>query len=194
MISPPGHGPDDADGFPLPTSVARRGFLAGAAVSMLLAACNDGPSGSGSKVAPTPAPRGDPAFLKLSRALTGHDDLDPILAARISDAFGKLFPDMKARFPALGALSKDHAGPDEMLRAATAADLGDVALAVVAAWYSGTVGKGDQAIPLAYAGALMNRPVADALAPPTYQLGGPGWWTAEPPPVGVAPPARSSVS
>jgi hypothetical protein len=186
MAGPCAYAFDDATR--IPTAFARRGVLAGAAVSLFLAACHARPSKDEARA--TPEPPGDPAFVKLSEALTGHRDLDAVLGARISAAFGKLFPEMKTSFAALDALSKGNADPDELLDAATAAGLGDVALAVVAAWYTGTVGKGGNAIALAYAAALMNRPVADALAPPTYQLGGPAWWTAEPPPIGVTPPVE----
>ena len=163
-----------------PASISRRAFAAGMAVSVLLAAFRD-------SSAATPS---DPAFLGLSQALTGHADLDAVTAARISQGFGQLYPEMKAHFPTLVALAAEHPQPNALLAAATQSGLAEPALAIVAAWYMGTVGKGQDAISVAYADALMFRPVADALYPPTYSLGGPGWWTAEPPPVGVSPPAR----
>jgi len=45
---------------------------------------------------------------------------------------------------------------------------------VVSAWYLGTVGTQV----FAYAGALMYRPTADVLSPPSYVHGGPLNWTA----------------
>jgi fructose 5-dehydrogenase small subunit len=166
--------------------LSRRAFVAGMAVSMLLAACTDS-SGTPQTIALSATPA-DPAFLKLSQALTGHADLDPVTAARISQGFGQLYPEMKAQFPTLVALAAEHPQPKALLAAATERGLAEPALAIVAAWYMGTVGKGQGAISVAYADALMFRPVADALYPPTYALGGPAWWTAEPPPIGVSPP------
>jgi fructose 5-dehydrogenase small subunit len=170
------------------TGLSRRAFVAGMAVSMLLAACSDSP-GTQHAIAPSAIPA-DPAFLKLSQALTGCTDLDPDTAARISQGFGQLYPEMKKQFAALIALVGAHSEPNALLAAATQSGLSEPAMAIVAAWYMGTVGKGQDAISVAYADALMFRPVADALYPPTYSLGGPGWWTAAPPPVGVSPPTE----
>ena len=171
-----------------PTGLSRRAFAAGMAISMLLAACRNS-SGTQQAIVPSATPA-DPAFLRLSQALTGYADLDPVTAARISQGFGQLYPEMKAHFPTLVALAAEHPQPNALLAAATQSGLAEPAMAIVAAWYMGTVGKGQDAISVAYADALMFRPVADALYPPTYSLGGPGWWTAEPPPVGVSPPAE----
>lgn len=169
--------------------MTRRGFTAGLAISLFLASC--APSGPQSEVKLAPDTPHDPIFIGLSRALTGYSDLDPDLADRISEAFGRLFPDLKAQFGKLDELAVMNPDPEHMLIAATEAGVGEAALAIVAAWYTGTVGTGSMAAALAYADALMNRPVADALRPPTYQFGGPGWWTAGPPPVGIAAPSRN---
>jgi fructose 5-dehydrogenase small subunit len=172
----------------VPSGLSRRAFVAGAAISMLLAACGNS-SGTQPTIAPSATPA-DPVFLRLSQALTGHADLDPVMAARISQGFGQLFPEMKAHFPTLVALAAEHRQPNALLAAATQRGLAEPAMAIVAAWYTGTIGKGQHAISVAYADALMFRPVADALYPPTYSLGGPGWWAAEPPPIGVSPPVE----
>jgi hypothetical protein len=71
--------------------------------------------------------------------------------------------------------------PAAVLALANRKGFGQTALAIVAAWYTGSIGTGVSALAVSYADALMNRTVSDALAPPTYQLGGPGWWTAPPP-------------
>ena len=157
-------------------SHARRTFLLGTSSALLLMACG--------KVAPAGPPRsllpqGDPAFLRLSLALTGKMDLDPVTAARMADAFGKLYPQMSAQFAVLAKLAVHATEPAGLVEMAGVAK--PTALAVVAAWYTGTVGSGTQAVTLAYRDALMQRPVDDALWPPTYARGGPGWWTATPP-------------
>lgn len=172
----------------VPTKLSRRAFAAGMAVSMLLAACRDS-SSTQPTIVPSTIPA-DPAFLRLSQALTGYADLDPVTAARISQGFGQLYPEMKVHFATLVALAARHPQPNALLAAATESGLAEPALAIVAAWYMGTVGTGQDAISVAYADALMFRPVADALSAPTYSLGGPAWWTAAPPPVGVSPPAE----
>ena len=128
------------------------------------------------------------AFLRLSTLLTGFPDVDSGLATRLRAALLDLVP---ATWQALARLLPIalHA-PDDATLMLTARDagLGDAALALVAAWYTGTVGSGAHTEVVAYADALMYRTVADGLAPPTYALGGPAWWTAAPPPAGVSPP------
>jgi hypothetical protein len=171
-----------------PSGVTRRAFAIGAAVSVLLAACHDGGKGDGKAsdgVAMVEAPK-DPTFLSLSQVLTGHADVDPVISARTAQAFRQVFPEVAATFGALATLARQHPKADDLLAAATAPGQREAALAIVAAWYTGSVGSGVTAKSIAYADALMNRPVADALFPPTYQLGGPAWWTAEPPAVDAA--------
>lgn len=124
-------------------------------------------------------------FLHLSQALTGHADLDATTAARIAQGFTRAAPDVHAHFVALDGLVQVGMSAPELLAAATAAGLQSPALAIVAAWYTGTVGKGTKAVTVSYRDALMQRPVADALTPPTYIGGGPAWWTAPPPEVGL---------
>ena len=63
-------------------------------------------------------------------------------------------------------------------------------LTLVAAWYTGTVGHGQQAEIVSYADALMYRPVSDGLPVPTYCLDGPLWWSAPPP---IDPDPRESL-
>jgi hypothetical protein len=173
--------------------MTRRAFTAGVAVSLFVAACHGPANKETGAEAATGAPS-DPGFQRLSQALTGHQDLDAGTANRISEGFGRLFPDLKAHFVALEALAHGRMDPADLLSAANAAGLAEAALAIVTAWYTGAVGKNPTGISVAYADALMNRPVADGLAPPTYQLGGPGWWTVEPPPAGVAAPVEREAA
>jgi hypothetical protein len=173
-----------------PVTMSRRAFAAGLAVTAFLAACSqpsDTPQGDKQAVAPA-----DPGFLALSKALTGHLDLDEVIAARTSQAFRQLFPNLATKIAPLTALAGQYGRPKDLLEAAHKVGGGEAALAIVAAWYTGTVGTGQSAQAIAYADALMNRPVADALYPPTYQMGGPGWWTATPPPVAPPSPVASS--
>jgi hypothetical protein len=135
-------------------------------------------------------PRGVPSpeaeFLALSLALTDHHDLNAQIAARMWAAFERTDPKLFAQLPALAQLR--HAGQTapELSRAAQTAGLGDAALAVLTAWYTGTVGTGAKVEVVAYAEALMYWPARDAMPPPSYVLGGPAWWVEPPPPVRVS--------
>ena len=104
------------------------------------------------------------AFLAISQLLTGHADLNPVTARRIAAAFAVVDPKLYAQFQDLVGVT------------AIPEPLTPVARAIVAAWYTGTVGTGTTAITVSYRDALMQRPVADMLTPPTYSRGGPGWW------------------
>jgi hypothetical protein len=137
-------------------------------------------------------PARDQKFLRLSQALTGHSNLDSLTADRIADGFKRFEPEAYAQFGALGALVRSGAAPSEILASASAAGLKNAALAIVTAWYTGTIGKGAKAITVSYSDALMQTPAADGLAPPTYVLGGPAWWASTPPDVGISAPGQAT--
>lgn len=158
----------------------RRGVLLGISVAMCVAACSEQPSDFVNSIA---EPRPDPAFLRLSKSLTGHDDLDAVTAARLSAAFAAIAPDVHAQFDALCRLRATD--PQSLLDASATHGLKFAALAIVAAWYTGSLDRDSNTETVAYHDALMHRPVADAMLPPTYALGGPGWWTDPPPDVGL---------
>lgn len=166
-------------------SPTRRTVL-GASLLLLAAACSK--RAASPPIAGAPDPRPDPAFFTMSQILLGHSDIAPLTAARLSEAFATLAPDIHVQISTLSRTIRAGMTPIEALAAADAAGLKAAALVVVAAWYTGTAGSGPKAITVSYRDALMQRPVADALAPPTYALGGPGWWTAEPPEVGLPCP------
>lgn len=172
------------------TAASRRSVLLGIAAALCAGACTGcHPPTSEGTIEPPPAPQ----FLKLSQSLTGHSDLDPLTAARLVDAFERLAPTVHDQFAALSLLSGDS--PAALLAAAQTKGLDGAVLAIVAAWYTGSLGKEPHSGTVAYRDALMQRPVADALFPPTYAMGGPGWWTAPPPPVqsaqGFVEPSQS---
>ena len=130
-------------------------------------------------------------FLALSKALTGHANLDPTTASRLVDAFRRTDAGFAARATALAQRVRAGQTPAQLLADADSAGLHDTALAIVAAWYTGTVGHGQKAIMVAYADALMYDTVQDGMSAPTYCSNGPLWWTAEPPPADVAPPRKT---
>ena len=159
--------------------LTRRGFLLAVGSVSLLAACRDKAAPRTTEPAAAPVAKADPAFLDLSRALTGKNDLDPATADWIEKAFATLQPDLHAQFPALVTLAGQVSGAQALVDAA--GDAKPAALAIITAWYTGTVGKGVHAVTVSYRDALMQRCVDDGLSPPTYVQGGPAWWTAAPP-------------
>jgi hypothetical protein len=122
---------------------------------------------------------GTSEFLALSQALTGKHDLNPATAARMLEALAKVEPEVHAQLPALTRLAATAADPTALVEAAGPAR--PAALAIIAAWYTGTVGTGIKAVTVAYRDALMQRPADDGLSPPTYAFGGPAWWVAPAP-------------
>lgn len=131
-------------------------------------------------------------FFAFSKAITGHDDIDPVTAARIREAMLQGDAAFAQQAATLAGLVQPGIAPEALLGAATSAGLRDAAMAVVTAWYTGTVVAGQKATVVAYEHALMYRPVADALTVPTYCNEGPMWWTAAPPEVGVPTPQEAA--
>lgn len=191
----PGNAPSAASASPssLP-SLGRRHALIGLAALLAQAGFWSNPL---SAAMPTPASGLAPAtmlFYTLSQTITGHRDLSAGTAARIEQAMGSNVPGFAEQLPRLGALLVTGQEAKALLAAATAADAGlrELALAIVAAWYTGTVtghaAQGSKSIVVAYAEALMYRTVADGQVVPTYCNYGPLWWLKAPPAVGVSAP------
>jgi hypothetical protein len=131
------------------------------------------------------------AFFRVSQILTGYTELDPHTSVRISKALIEQQPDMSDSLLLLGNLAKDPANTVSahvFLSAAQQINQKPAALAVVAAWFKGTVGHGQEAVLVTYQQALMYRPASDGLIVPTYCGNGPLWWTA-PIPDATAPAA-----
>jgi hypothetical protein len=137
---------------------------------------------------------GDADFLLLSKAVVGHDELDMTTASRLCAALRRA--DTAFNDNAIGLARLVHGGqtPEELLDAAKAIGLHETMLTLVAAWYTGTVGHGQQAELVSYADALMYRPVSDGLPVPTYCFDGLLWWRGPPPPAGVSAPSPTTVA
>ncbi len=129
----------------------------------------------------------DPGFLLLSQRLTDHANINPVTAQRIRDALAPAGVKQAAQVDQLIALASQHATAESLLEAATQVGLKDLALGIVSAWYTGTVGQGASAVMVAYEEALMYQPVRDGLTVPTYCNFGPLWWTGMPPDVAQMP-------
>lgn len=162
-------------------ALSRRSVLAATALLALPAAAEPAPTG----LAPTGAALDDAGFLRLSEAATGHAGLDATVAARTFAALSAADAAFAGQAASLAALGQPGGGPEALLAAADTAGLKAPLLALVAAWYTGTVGDGPDATVVAYADALMFRPTADAAPVPTYCGRGPLWWTAAPPALGI---------
>jgi hypothetical protein len=179
-----------------PPRITRRHALIGLAALLAQAGFWSNPL-SAAMPATTAAPKAVPGsllFYTLSQAITGHQDLRTETAARIEQAMRTNVPGFAGHLPALGALVKTGQPAKDLLAAATATDasLRELALAIVAAWYTGTVAgnpaNGSKSVVVAYAEALMYRTVADGQVVPTYCNYGPLWWLKAPPPVLVSAP------
>ncbi len=125
-------------------------------------------------------------FLSLSRSLTGHADLDPVLASRLYAALVGVRSDFQNEMSQLAALAPAVLSPGQLLAKAGEAGLKEAALAIVAAWYTGSVVDAMNAPMVAYRDALMYRTVSDGLPVPTYCFARPGWWVGDPPELGIA--------
>lgn len=123
----------------------------------------------------------DPGFLLLSQRLTDHANINPVTAQRIREALAPAGVKQAAQLEQLIPLGSQHTTAESLLEAATQIGLKDLALGIVAAWYTGTVGQGKTAVLVAYQEALMYQPVRDGLTVPTYCNFGPLWWTGLPP-------------
>lgn len=133
------------------------------------------------------------AFMRFSVAITGHENLHPITAQRIHQAISDANEVNAAQLERLAGLVQENSDPNTLLASATNAGLEEMALAVVAAWYTGTVDMGEDAIVVAYPEALMYRTVQDGQTVRTYCRNGPAWWVQDPPPAGVSPPDMETM-
>lgn len=191
--------PDFPSDVNAPAGIRRRDAVLAAAAVVAQSALLGWPTSGGAQAAASTAgasavPADSAAvarFLAFSKAITGHDDIDPLTSSRIREAMRQGDAALAGQIDALGALLQPGMTPDALLDAAASSGLRGTALSVVAAWYTGTVVAGGKTTVVAYEQALMYRPVADGLTVPTYCNEGPLWWTAPPPEAGVPPPQQA---
>lgn len=129
-------------------------------------------------------------FMALSRVMTARADLSAETGARIYQALLAADASRAAAFEALFALQLAERTAEQVLAAARGKGRDGLLHELVAAWYTGTVGQGNQGVLVAYAEALMYRTVSDGLIVPTYGSYGPLWWTGNPPALGIAEHGR----
>lgn len=144
-------------------------------------------SGALAQVVPTAKAPAD--FMKLSRLLTGHPEIDDTIADMAWSALVRREPGFEAGYAALLKSIETSGLSDfsalEQSPIMTTPALKSTAVSLVSAWYLGRVGEVlDRGEPgpdfITYTGALMWHPTIDATVLPTYARGGPGYWATPP--------------
>lgn len=184
------------DGDPGAPNLSRRHALKTLAVATQLAFLSPvaafAQASSSAPLASTTASLDTPGFLQLSEALTGHASMNATFGTRLFATLSASDNSFASRAAALARQMRAGQTPQQLLAAANAAGLHDVALAIVAGWYTGTVTRDHHSKLVAYADSLMYATVADGLSPPTYCADGPLWWQRPPPAAGVSTPAEAA--
>ena len=128
----------------------------------------------------------DEDFTKISTLLTGKAQLPENFTRVLTSAFPRIDSNFSSKVSRLLQWVEQHSPNASEISSKLAADssVADIAhlpADILTGWYLGIVGKGDQAICVAYVEALANQLVADVLRPPTYAYGAYGSWAAKPP-------------
>lgn len=160
--------------------LGRRSLLLGTIMGSISVAVGNSVLGKAGALAATPL---DETFLAISRAITGRQDLDPVLSNRLCTAMQATFPGYASTIQALASVTAQGGQPREILE--RSGDLKKAFLALNAAWYTGSVEDRTGAPMVAYYNALMYQPTKDGLPVPTYCFARPGWWTETPPALGI---------
>ena len=123
------------------------------------------------------------AFLSISKALCGHDPLNPDDAARLCNALIAEDAQFAEGVQELAALMDRRKMDPLKLQQALDDEHSPLAALprkVVRAWYLGVVGEDDKARCLSFETNLSNELVSDKLRPPSYCYGGYGSWAEKP--------------
>ncbi|MFT8807304.1 sugar dehydrogenase complex small subunit [Gluconobacter sp.] len=160
--------------------LGRRSLLLGTIMGSISVAAGSSVLGKAGALAATPL---DETFLAISRAITGRQDLNPVLSSRLCSAMQATFPGYATTIQALASVTAQGGQPNEILE--RSGDLKKAFLALNAAWYTGSVEDRTGAPMVAYYDALMYQPTKDGLPVPTYCFARPGWWTETPPALGI---------
>lgn len=172
----------------------RRKLLKGLTFAMpTLWLMGNGLIGNDAYAAVTPDQHAPDDFMRISRLLTGHEEIADELANAAWSAlvqrksnFDNDYASLRSAITDAGVkfddISDSPIGQSPELKA--------TAIDIVSAWYLGRVGKvenmsDDVSTFITFNDALMWRPTIDVTVIPTYSRGGPGHWVA--PPHGVTP-------
>lgn len=115
------------------------------------------------------------------------------MSDRIYDALESLDAKLPYTIMKLEEIALQQSDPETIKNAATAIQLDGLVTAIISAWYTGTVASSKGPVVVAYADALMYRPVADGLTVPTYCNKGPTWWMGLPPGITEMPQNNPKV-
>lgn len=182
QASQPQHALDKSTGMALtpatdPANPKRRILLGGALAASAAAFIPAAFAASGD------ANAASEAFLSISKALCGHDSLNPDDAVRLCNALIADDSQFAAGVQALAALmDRRKIDPLKLQQALDDehSPLGALPRKIVTAWYLGVVGEGDKARCLSFETNLSNELVSDKLRPPSYCYGGYGSWLEKP--------------
>ncbi len=124
-------------------------------------------------------------FLKTSRFLTGHQNLDLTLGQRLYVAFSEKDPAFISGLASLNQwiAEKQPADVEALDGQLAGQPLHDLMMSVIKGWYLGVTDDSHHAKVYGYQNALMYQVPRDGMVIPTYAHNGPDYWTAEPPPV-----------
>ncbi|GBQ18261.1 sugar dehydrogenase complex small subunit [Tanticharoenia sakaeratensis] len=124
-------------------------------------------------------------FFDISRAVTGRSDLNPQTAGRLLIAMKQMYAGYSDVLTALSQAVSGGGTPKDILARAEQANVAPAMHQLIAAWYMGSAKNVMHAPMVSYYDALMYRPTRDALPVPTYCFAEPGWWTQDPPQLGI---------
>ncbi|MCY0389399.1 sugar dehydrogenase complex small subunit [Robbsia sp. Bb-Pol-6] len=165
----------------------RRGLLGGLFFSYVASFypwSEAGAQGTPASAAPASARAvAPPAFLRVSRLLTGRAALDAAQADRLHAGLLAAQSDFPAYLRDLDTFIVEHAataGNLQMLLDAARVPYAKLPRQIAIAWYVGVVGTGAGARCVTYETSLMNVVVADQLTPASYAYGPYGSWARPP--------------
>ncbi|QCR38562.1 sugar dehydrogenase complex small subunit [Nissabacter sp. SGAir0207] len=122
-------------------------------------------------------------FTQLSQQLTMNAALDDAVAQALFTALALNRPRLADELAALASLlTAQPTLLEQPLLAFPAGHEAEAATAkaILTGWYTGVVGKGNQAIYVTYVNTLANQAVSDTLVPPSFSYGPCGSWAKQP--------------
>ena len=161
------------------------GLVASFAIGSAIAGATLADSASAAPSTPSPDTSTLNQFLKTSRFLTGHQNLDVTLGERLYTAFSGQDPAFVSQLASLNQWIADKKPEDvEALDTQLQGQpLHALMMTVIKGWYLGVTDDSHHAKVYGYQNALMYQVPRDGMVIPTYAHNGPDYWTAEPPPV-----------
>jgi len=118
-----------------------------------------------------------PTFSSLAKALTGSTDADPLLIQRVYQELHSRYPDLDTVAPLLTSQIAAHSsGPFAL----SDAHQQEVYSQTLQGLYLGVIGPAKTPKCIAFENIVSYKVVVDAVRPPTYCSGQPGFWVSKP--------------